>query len=103
VKPFVRPQKNDAVDSEAIVEAALQPTMRLVAVKTEDQQARAIPFRTRQMFVGQRTQMMDVLRRHLAEHGFVAATGADQLKRLAEAIEDCTTALPSSSGACARL
>ena len=46
-------------DAEAIVEAALRPTMRFVAVKTEDQQARAMLFRTRQMFVGQRTQMIN--------------------------------------------
>ena len=52
VKPFVKRQKNDAADAEAIVEAALRPTMRFVAVKTEDQQARAMLFRTRQMFVG---------------------------------------------------
>ena len=44
VKPFVKRQKNDAADAEAIVEAALRPTMRFVAVKTEDQQARdAVP------------------------------------------------------------
>ncbi len=75
VKPFVKRQKNDAADAEAIVEAALRPTMRFVAVKTEDQQARAMLFRTRQMFVGQRTQMINALRGHLAEHGLVAATG----------------------------
>lgn len=56
VKPFVKRQKNDVADAEAIVEAALRPTMRLVAVKTEEQQARAMLFRTRQIFVGQRTQ-----------------------------------------------
>ncbi|MEO5613452.1 MAG: IS110 family transposase [Cypionkella sp.] len=94
VKPFVKRQKNDAADAEAIVEAALRPTMRFVAVKTEDQQARAMLFRTRQMFVGQRTQLINALRGHLAEHGLVAATGTAQLKRLADAIEDCGTALP---------
>ena len=45
VKPFVKREKNDAADAEAIVEAALRPTLRFVAVKTEDQQARAILFR----------------------------------------------------------
>ena len=94
VKPFVKRQKNDAADAEAIVEAALRPTMRFVAVKTEDQQTRAMLFRTRQMFVGQRTQMINALRGHLAEHGLVAATGTAQLKRLADAIEDSDTALP---------
>ena len=56
VKPFVRRQKNDAADAEAIVEAATRPTMRFVALKSEAQQARAILFRTRQMLVGQCSQ-----------------------------------------------
>lgn len=94
VKPFVKRQKNDAADAEAIVEAALRPTMRFVAVKTEDQQARAMLFRTRQMFVGQRTQMINALRGHLAEHGLVAARGPAHLKRLADAIAEDDTSLP---------
>jgi transposase len=51
VKPFVKRQKNDVANAEAIVEAAFRPTMRFVAVKIEDQQARAMLFHTRQMFV----------------------------------------------------
>ena len=94
VKPFVKRQKNDAADAEAIVEAALRPTMRFVSVKTEDQQARAMLFRTRRMFVSQRTQLINALRGHLAEHGVVAATGTAQLKRLADVLEDSDTALP---------
>jgi len=94
VTPVVKRQKNDAADAEAIVEAALRPTMRFVAVKTEDQQARAMLFRTRQMFVGQRTQMINALRGHLAEHGLVAARGPAHLKRLADAIADEDMALP---------
>ena len=69
--------------------------MRFVALKTEDQQARAMLFRTRQMFVGQRTQMINALRGHLAEHGLVAARGPAHLKRLADAIEDGDTTLPA--------
>lgn len=98
VKPFVKRQKNDVADAEAIVEAALRPTMRFVALKTEDQQARAMLFRTRQMFVGQRTQLINALRGHLAEHGLVAARGPAHLKRLADAITDNDTALPKSVG-----
>lgn len=96
VKPFVKRQKNDCADAEAIVEAALRPTMRFVALKTEDQQARAMLFRTRQMFVGQRTQMINALRGHLAEHGLVAARGAAHLKKLADAIGDANTRLPAT-------
>ena len=94
VKAFVKRQKNDAADAEAIVEAALRPTMRFVPLKTQAQQARAMLFRTRQMFVRQRTQMINALRGHLAEHGLVAARGPAQLKRLAEAIDDNDTELP---------
>jgi transposase len=94
VKPFVKRQKNDAADAEAIVEAALRPTMRFVAVKTEDQQARAMLFRTRQIFVGQRTQMINALRGHLAEHGLVAARGPAHVKRLADALANEDTVLP---------
>ena len=68
-------------------------TMRFVAVKSEDQQARAMLFRTRQMFVGQRTQMINALRGHLAEHGLVAARGPAHLKALADVIADGDTAL----------
>lgn len=81
-------------DAEAIVEAPLRPTMRFVAVKTETQQARAMLFRTRQMFVGQRNQMINALRGHLAEHGLVAARGPAHLKRRADAIADYDSVLP---------
>src|SRR6202453_1133255 len=59
VKPFVKRQKNDASDAEAIAEAASRPTMRFVAVKTEEQQARAMLFRTRDLLVRQRTQLIN--------------------------------------------
>lgn len=87
VKPFVKRQKNDAADAEAIVEAASRPTMRFVAVKTEEQQARAMIFRTRDLLVRQRTQLINALRGHLAEHDIVVAHGATNAKRLAAAME----------------
>lgn len=55
VKAFVKRQKNDAADAEAIAEAAMRPTMRTVTVKTSEQQARAMLFRARDLLVGQRT------------------------------------------------
>ena len=94
VKPFVRRQKNDAADAEAICEAATRPTMRYVAVKTEEQQARAMLFRTRDLLVRQRTQLINALRGHLAEHGVVAPQGPANVKGLAEAIESDMTSLP---------
>lgn len=71
VKPFVKRHKNDALDAEAIAEAASRPSMRTVAVKDVDQQAQAMLFRTREMFVRQRTQLINAVRSHLAEYGIV--------------------------------
>lgn len=94
VKPFVKRQKNDAAGAEAIAEAASRPTMRFVAVKTGEQQARAMLFRTRDLLVRQRTQLINALRGHLAEHGIVAPQGPANVKTLEQAIEDETTSLP---------
>lgn len=96
VKPFVKRQKNDAADAEAIVEAASRPTMRFVAVKTEAQQARAMIFRTRDLLVRQRTQLINALRGHLAEHGVVVPKGTSHLGQLSAAIEDEARLLPST-------
>ncbi|WP_024882393.1 IS110 family transposase [Methylosinus sp. LW3] len=94
VKPFVKRQKNDAADAEAIAEAAVRPTMHFVAVKSEEQQARAMLFRTRDLLVRQRTQLINALRGHLSEHGVVAAQGTANLKVLEEAVEGQETSLP---------
>src|SRR6202044_2443600 len=94
VKPFVRRQKNDAADAEAIAEAASRPTMRFVALKTEEQQARAMLFRKGDFLVRQRTQLINALRGHLAEHGVVAAQGPAHVKRLADAIANDEAGLP---------
>jgi transposase len=77
-----------------IAAAASRPTMRFVAVKSEAQQARAMLFRTRDLLVRQRTQLINALRGHLAEHGVVAAQGPAHVKRLADAIADDTSRLP---------
>lgn len=69
VKPFVKRQKNDAADAEAICEAAQWPSMRFVPVKTEEQQAAAMVFRGRDLLVRQRTQISNALRGHMAEYG----------------------------------
>lgn len=79
VKPFVKRQKNDAADAEAIVEAATRPSMRFVVPKTEPQQACSMLFRTRDLFVRQRTQFINALRAHLAEHGIIAPQGIANL------------------------
>ncbi|MDX0415172.1 IS110 family transposase [Sinorhizobium medicae] len=88
VKPFVKRQKNDAADAEAIVEAATRPSMRFVVPRTEPQQACSMLLRTRDLFVRQRTQLINALRAHLAEHGIIAPQGIANLASLAEIIED---------------
>ena len=94
VKPFVKRHKNDATDAEAICEAAQRPTMGVVAVKSEGQQARGMLFRTRDLLVRQRTQTINALRRHLAEFGVVAPQGPAPVSRLASALEDPGSGLP---------
>lgn len=103
VKPFVKRQKNDAADAEAIAEAAARPTMRFVAVKSDHQQAGAMVFRARDLLVRQRTQLVNALRGHLAEYGVVAAQGAMHLKVLQAAIEAPDGALPAAVRDVARL
>lgn len=75
VKPFVKRQKNDAADAEAICEAVQRPNMRFVAVKSEEQQAAGMVFRTRDLLVRQRTQLVNAIRGHLSEYGWVAPKG----------------------------
>ena len=84
VTPFVKRQKTDANDAEAIAGAALRPTMRYVSVKSAAQQAQSagIVFRTRDLFVRQRAQLVNALRGHLAEYGVVVAQGRVQFRRL---------------------
>ena len=96
VKPFVKRQKNDAADAEAIAEAAQRPTMRFVAVKTVAQQAQGMLFRTRDLLVRQRTQTINALRGHLAEYGIVAPQGRARVAQLAGALDDGDCGLPGA-------
>lgn len=103
VKPFVKRQKNDAADAEAIAEAASRPTMRFVEVKSPDQQGQGMLFRTRDLLVRQRTQSINALRGHLAEFGIVAPKGPARIDRLALAVDDNATALPETVRRLAKL
>ena len=94
VKPFVKRQKNDTADAEATTEAAQRPTMSFVAVKTEDQQARGMLFRTRDLLVRQRTQTINALRGHLAEFGIIAPQGPAHVGRLEAELMDAHSGLP---------
>ncbi|MDX1718399.1 MAG: IS110 family transposase [Anderseniella sp.] len=86
VKPYVKRNKNDAADAEAICEAVQRPTMRFVPVKTPEQQSVLMLHRTRQLFVRQRVTLTNAIRAHLAEFGIVAGTGRNGLEVLLELI-----------------
>lgn len=94
VTPFVKRHKNDAADAEAIVEAAQRPGMRFVEPKTEAQQARAILFRTREQLVRQRTDLINALRAHLYEYGYIVAQGAGHLGPFEEILAGPNSELP---------
>jgi transposase len=94
VRPFVKRQKNDAADAEAIVIAARQPEMRFVGPKTADQQARAVLFRARERIVHQRTELVNALRAVLYEYGQIIPQGIGHIKRIEVVVENAEIELP---------
>jgi transposase len=82
VKAYVKRNKNDAADAEAICEAVGRPTMRFVRIKSAEQQGRLMQHRTRDLLMRQRTQVINAFRAHLAELGIAAAQGREGLKEL---------------------
>ena len=86
VKAYVKRNKNDAADAEAICEAVRRPTMRFVQIKSAEQQGRLMLHRTRDLLMRQRTQVINALRAHLAELGIVAAQGREGIKELLKII-----------------
>ena len=95
VRPFVKRQKNDAADAEAIVIAARQAEMRFVGPKTVEQQSRAAVFRGRERLVHQRTADVNALRALLYEHGYVFPVGMRYLDRMTALVDDDTSDLPA--------
>ena len=87
VKPYVKRQKNDATDAEAICEAVTRPTMRFVAIKSEDQKAVLMMHRARQLLIRQRTMIVNALRAHIAELGMVSRQGIAGANQLIELVE----------------
>lgn len=94
VKPYVKRQKNDANDAEAIAEAASRPTMRFVSTKTPGQQGQAMVLKPRDLLTAQRTRTINALRGHLAEHGIIAPKGPQHLPRLEKAVAGNAEHLP---------
>ncbi len=88
VKPYVKRNKNDAADAEAISEAVTRPTMRFVAVKAVEQQGVLMLHRARELLVRQRTMLVNAIRAHMAEFGIVAPQGIQRVKALFAVIAD---------------
>lgn len=97
VKPYVKSNKNDAADAEAICEAVARPTMRFVPVKTAEQQAILAVHRARQGFVKARTALANQIRGLVAEFGIVMPKGLAHIaRRVPNILEDAENGLPQT-------
>ncbi len=101
VKAYVKRGKSDAADAAAICEAVTRPSMRFVAIKTEDQQAILSQHSVRQALISQRTQLINMIRGLLAEFGIIIPRGIDHLRRLAREMQvGELLEIPESAGRC---
>jgi transposase len=101
VKPYVKRQKNDATDAEAICEAVGRANMRFVATKTLEQQSCLVLHRTRHLFIRQQTSVINAIRAHLAEFGIVAPVGRNGVEQLLGVVADQSDKrLPKVARAC---
>jgi len=100
VKAYIKRNKNDAADAEAICEAVRRPTMRFVPVKSAEQQAQLMQHRVRDLLMHQRTQLINAMRSHLAELGIIAPQGREGIKELLAIIgNDDSRHLPNDARA----
>ena len=88
VRPYVKRQKNDATDAEAICEAVTRPNMRFVEIKTVEQQSCLVLHRTRHLFIRQQTSVINAIRAHLAAFGIVAPVGRTGVEQLLNVVAD---------------
>jgi transposase len=88
VKPYVKRQKNDTADAEAICEAVTRANMRFVETKTPEQQSCLMLHRTRHLFIRQQTAVINAIRAHLAEFGIVAPVGRNGVEQLLGVVAD---------------
>src|SRR5216110_3947368 len=88
VKPYVKRQKNDMADAEAICEAFTRANMRFVETKTPEQQSCLMLHRTRHLFIRQQTAVINAIRAHLAEFGIVAPVGRQGVEELLGVVAD---------------
>ncbi|MFK7753766.1 MAG: IS110 family transposase, partial [Sedimentitalea sp.] len=95
VKPFMKQHKKDAVDAKAIVEAVLRPFMGFVEVKTKEQQAQAVMFRTRDLYLRQRTQLINARHGHFAEYGVLLPSSRASVARMMSMPKEHSEDLPA--------
>jgi transposase len=88
VRPYVKRQKNDVADAEAICEAVTRANMRFVETKTTEQQSCLVLHRTRHLFIRQQTSVINAIRGHLAEFGIVAPIGRKGVEQLLTVVAD---------------
>jgi transposase len=100
VKPYVKRQKNDAADAEAICEAVTRPTMRFVEVKSPEQQSVMVLHRVRQMLMRQRVQLSNAIRGHMAEFGLAAPIGREGLASLIRLVSESDERVPAEARTC---
>jgi transposase len=101
VRPYVKRQKNDAADAEAICEAVTRANMRFVATKTLEQQSCLMLHRTRHLFIRQQTAVINAIRAHLAEFGIVAPVGRKGVEQLLDVVANAgDKRLPEIARAC---
>src|SRR5580704_15136983 len=101
VKHYVKRQKNDATDAEAICEAVTRPNMRFVAIKTPEQQSCLTLHRTRHLFIRQQTSVINAIHAHLAEFGIVAPVGRNGVEQLLGIVAEAgDQRLPELARAC---
>jgi len=101
VRPYVKRQKNDAADAEAICEAVTRTNMRFVETKTIEQQSCLVLHRTRHLFIRQQTSVINAIRAHLAEFGIVAPVGRKGLEQLLDVVANAREQrIPALARAC---
>jgi transposase len=101
VKPYVKRQRNDATDAEAICEAVSRASMRFVSTKTPEQQSGLVRHRTRHLFIRQQTSLINAIRAHCAESGIVAPVGRRGVEELLNVIANATDEqVPAIARAC---
>jgi transposase len=101
VRPYVKRQKNDATDAEAICEAVTRTNMRFVETKTTEQQSCLVLHRTRHLFIRQQTSVINAIRAHLAEFGIVAPVGRKGVGQLLDTVASARDQrIPAIARAC---